>query len=75
MCAAVLKAVVVIKASVEETHLMGVEREDMCEGDAMWEEIAGKEDQDFFYEGLRDCTVSEEQDASQARAGCDEELE
>ncbi len=29
MCEAFLKAVAVIKKSVEETHLMGVEREDM----------------------------------------------
>ena len=37
MCEAVLKAVAVIKKSVEEAHLMGVEREDICEGDVMWE--------------------------------------
>ena len=33
------------------------------------------EDQDFYYEGLRDSTAGEELDASQAHAGCNEELE
>ena len=41
MCEAVLKAVAVIKQSMEESHLMGVEREDMCEDDVMFEEMAG----------------------------------
>ena len=74
MCEAVVKAVV-IKAHVVEGHLLSVEREDMCEDDDMWKEAAGQEDQDFDYEGLRDSTTGEDLDASQARAGCDEELE
>ena len=54
---------------------MSVEREDMCEDDDIWKEAAGQEDQDVYYEGLRDSTTGEDLDASQARAGCDEELE
>ena len=37
MCAEVLKAVAVIKTGIEETHLYGVDREDMCEDDSMEE--------------------------------------
>ena len=65
MCEAALKAVAVIKSSEEETHLMSVDREDMCEDDAMWEETPGKpswplpEDQDCYYEGLRDSATGE----------------
>ncbi len=50
MCAEVLKAVAVIKKGLEESHLYGVDREDMCEDDVVWQETAGKEDQHFFYE-------------------------
>ena len=79
MCEAVLKAVAVIKKSVEETQLMGVEREDMCEDDDPTEQAFAASapgcDQDCYYEGLRDSATGEELAASQVRAGCDEELE
>ena len=48
MCKAVVKAGAVIKKSLEESLLMSVEREDMCEDDAMWDDIVGKEDQDYL---------------------------
>ena len=58
---------------------MGVDREDMCEDDSINEQAFAAAvpggDQDYFYEGLRDSATGEELDASQVRAGCDEELE
>ena len=72
MCEAVLKAVAVIKKSVEETQLMSVEREDMCENDDPVEQYFASSAQDYFYEGLRDNTIGEELDACQVRTGCDE---
>lgn len=54
MCEVVPNAVVVIKKDMEETQILGVEREDMCEDDTVGEEMVGEGYQDVFYDGLRD---------------------
>ena len=47
MCAEVLKAVAVIKKGLEESHLYGVDREDMCEDDPL-EEVMEEGGNEFY---------------------------
>ena len=75
VCEEVLKAVAVIKKSIEETQLLGVERDDMCEGHTDGEGIGDEGFLDYYYEGLRDSVTGEDLEAAQVRAGCDEELD
>ena len=73
MCEAVLKAVAVIRKSVDEILLLGVDREDMCEDDDV-EEVTDEGYNDFYYEGIVDSVTGEGLEPTQVKAGCDEEL-
>ena len=73
MCDEVLKAVAVNKKGLEESHLYGVDREDMCEDDPL-EEVMDEGCNEFYYEGIVDSATGERLDTAQVKGGCDEEL-
>ena len=76
LCDEVLKAIAVIKKDREETQVLGIDRDDMCEHHTDDEDWIHDEDvKDFFYEGMRDSATGEDLDSSQVRAGCVEELD